>query len=337
MAVGVKRMTGYLRFFLAYLVLLSHTGFRVHGMNPGVFAVVIFYILAGHVVTHLLLDIFWKRGKSTLLFYLDRILRIYPLYFYVSLITLIFLAVTSFGGPKFSLLNIANNFLVIPLNYYMFIQDNLIILTSTKPPWWLIPPAWSLGAELQVYILLPLLIKIRKLGLFLLFGSFIVYSLANLNVVHSDYYGYRLIVGTLFIFMIGSFLQKIANKKITSLEFFSLFFIYIICVAWFIYFVVVKHTYGAYTRETLLGIILGTPVVYWAIINKKNLPFNRFLGSLSYGVFLSHFLSIWLLEYIGISPNNLYYLLLITIIVILISVIGVFLIEKPIEKIRFNL
>lgn len=49
-------MTGYIRFFLAFLVLISHLGIRFKGMNEGVFAVVIFYILAGHVVTKLFLE-----------------------------------------------------------------------------------------------------------------------------------------------------------------------------------------------------------------------------------------------------------------------------------------
>ena len=57
-------MFGYIRFALAFLVMLSHIGVRVYGLNPGVMAVVIFYILAGYVVSHLFNDscthLFWK-------------------------------------------------------------------------------------------------------------------------------------------------------------------------------------------------------------------------------------------------------------------------------------
>ena len=42
-------MFGYIRFILAYFVLLSHVGIGLAGKNIGVFAVVIFYILAGLV------------------------------------------------------------------------------------------------------------------------------------------------------------------------------------------------------------------------------------------------------------------------------------------------
>ena len=332
-----RGLTGYLRFLLAYLVLLSHIGFRIDGLNPGVFAVVIFYILAGHVVTHLLYDIFWRKEKTVLTFYVDRFLRIFPLYLFVSLITTIFLLLTSFGNPEFKTLNVVNNLLIVPLNYYMYIEENLIILTSTNPPWWLIPPAWSLGTELQVYMLLPLLLRFHKIGIFLFFSSLCVYSLANLNVIHSDYFGYRLIVGVLFIFMLGSLIQKMATNRAKRYEIAVVIATYLFCVFWFSYFVLIKHLYGAYTRETLLGIIIGLPIVHVAVKSKVRFPFNRTLGNLSYGVFLSHFLAIWILEYLGLPKEGLLFVIAVSVLSVIIAWTGVVLVDKRIEKIRFKL
>lgn len=75
-------MTGYIRFFLAFLVLISHLGIRFKGMNEGVFAVVIFYILAGHVVTKLFLEKIKSNDiiKRLKIFYIERFLRIFPRY-----------------------------------------------------------------------------------------------------------------------------------------------------------------------------------------------------------------------------------------------------------------
>jgi len=335
---GISRgMTGYLRFLLAYLVLLSHVGFRVEGLNPGVFAVVIFYILAGHVVTHLLFDVFWNRRKSIFTFYKDRFLRIFPLYLFVSLITVVFLLSTSFGSPEFKPINVINNLLLIPLNYYMYIYDKLIILTSTNPPWWLIPPAWSLGAEFQIYLLLPFLIRFPLVGIFFFFCSLCVYSAANLNLIHSDYFGYRLIPGVLFIFMMGSIIQKAASGKASNYEKLTLTVTYTFCILWFLYFVVEKHIYGAYTRETLLGIIVGAPIVYMNLKLKLKLPFNRTLGNLSYGVFLSHFLAIWILEYLGFPKKGILFPISVSVITLTIAWVGVTLVDKKVEKIRFNL
>ncbi len=329
-------MTGYLRFFLAVLVMLSHMGFRVEGMNPGVFAVVIFYMLAGHVVTHLIYDVFWKKEKAILKFYLDRILRIFPMYLFVSCLTIFFLLLTSFGNPEFKKLNLLNNFLVIPLNYYMYIYTYIIILTSTNPPWWLIPPAWSLGAELQVYFLLPFLFRFPVLGVIAFLCTLCVYSLANLSLIHSDYFGYRLLVGVLFIFMLGGFLQKIKTGKASRWEIALTTGTYLFCIVWFLYFVLGKHTYGAYTRETLLGIIVGLPVVYLSMNFRVRLPFNRLLGNLSYGLFLAHFPAIWFFEYLGIKKTE-QLLPDVFLLSVFVSYLGVTLIEKRIEKIRFRL
>ena len=45
-------MFGYIRFILAYFVLLSHVGIGLAGKNIGVFAVVNFYILSGLVTSN---------------------------------------------------------------------------------------------------------------------------------------------------------------------------------------------------------------------------------------------------------------------------------------------
>mgnify|MGYP003343567634 FL=1 len=44
---------GYLRLILALLVLLSHAGWRVAGLNPGVTAVIGFYLISGYVMAGL--------------------------------------------------------------------------------------------------------------------------------------------------------------------------------------------------------------------------------------------------------------------------------------------
>ena len=77
-------MFGYLRFILAYAVMLSHIGVRVHGLNPGVMAVVVFYLLAGYVVSFLYRELFASRQERLRYFYMDRIKRIFPLYLYVD-------------------------------------------------------------------------------------------------------------------------------------------------------------------------------------------------------------------------------------------------------------
>ena len=212
-------MFGYLRFILSFLVLLSHVDVRFYGLNPGVFAVVIFYILAGYVVAHLWEDIIPngpndQDSKDRLYrFYKDRALRILPLYIYAAFLTILFLLITGYANPQFSIIKLVNNFLIIPLNYFMFI-DNTIL--TTTPDGWLIPPAWSLGTELQAYILLPFIFLFKKLKIVLVIFSFCIYLTANLSIINPDYFGYRLIVGVFFIFVAGIAIQLIQNSKTSN-------------------------------------------------------------------------------------------------------------------------
>ena len=333
-----RALIGYLRFFLAFLVMISHVGTRFWGMNPGVWAVVVFYILAGHVITHLLLDIFWGNGKNAKYYYIDRILRIFPLYLFICGLTSLFLIVTDFGNPQFKPVNCINNFLIVPLNYYMYDFNKIVILTGTNPPWWLIPPAWSLGAEVQTYFMLPFLLKWKKLGIVTVLLSLTVYSAANLSLIHSDYFGYRLLPGVIFIFIVGSLIQKTATGTAEKYEKLTLISVYIFCLLWFIYFVLIKGIYGAYTRETLLGVLIGSPLVYTGIkLRKKRLPFNRLAGNLSYGLFLSHFPSIWLLEWAGLKENSHLFLPVLFLVSTFFAFIGVKLIDEKIERFRFQL
>ncbi len=329
-------MTGYIRFFLAFLVLLSHADIRLYGLNPGVVAVVIFYLLAGSVVSHLLTEII-PRGKGQISrFYRDRILRIFPLYLYVVALTGLFLFFTSFGAPQISFIKIINNLLIIPLNYFMVIDSTIL----TNPGWCLVPTAWSLGAELQAYLLLPFVIKNYNLKILLTLASFIVYLLANLAIIHPDYFGYRLICGVFFIFVIGSSMQRNNSTTPNTTDSFDR---WLPLTAWAFIFIsacIFFYTDSfspAYTKETFLGLLLGIPLIYLTFQIKKKFPLNSLLGSLSYGVFLCHFLGIWLLETLNIAQKgNAVYITILLLFSIFISYLGVVVVESPITKIRLK-
>ncbi len=236
----------------------------------------IFYILAGYVVSHLYKDIFSVTkapsnsfgGAFGVLqrvfpFYKDRFLRIFPLYLYVITITIIFLLLTSFSNPNFTLLKLINNVTIIPLNYYMYI-DNTVL---TNPSWWLIPPAWSLGTELQAYIVLPFALMFKRFKIVLAFLSFVVYIVANFSIIHPDYFGYRLIVGVFFIFLLGSAIQ--------SYEKTDKYFITAVWISILIFIPIFAYTNSfspTYTKETFIGLLVGIPLVL--LISKTKRKFH---------------------------------------------------------------
>jgi len=316
-------MFGYLRFFLAFLVMLSHIGIKFYGLNPGVIAVVFFYILAGFVVSHIYIDIIPNRPNRLLLFYKDRLLRIFPLYLYVIIITSVFLLYTSFGNPNFSSITLINNITIIPLNFYMYIDST--ILKSTTPPWNLIPPAWSLACELQAYLLLPFILNSKKIRTILVTFSFAIYLIANLSIINPDYFGYRFILGVFFIFAIGASLQQ---KQLRYPAFIWLTILFITPL-----FYLTDSFSPTYTKETFIGLLVGVPVVYTFSKSKIKLPLNSLFGSLSYGLFLTHFLSIWILQYLHYTANNLYiYILLVALISLIFSFFGVKIVEKQVIR-----
>ncbi len=307
-------MFGYLRFILSILVMLSHLNIRFFTLNQGVFAVTIFYILAGFVVSYLYSSIIPNRKYKILLFYKDRINRIFPLYLYMVILTIIFLLLTNYGNPNFNLLNLFYNITIIPLNYYMYIDSTIL----TNPSWCLIPPAWSLGTELQAYLLLPFALISLRFRYFSLFFSFTVYALANFTILQPDYFGYRFIIGIFFIFLIGTFIQESKYKPLILIWILTL-----ILISTLIYLNLEKI---AYARETSIGILIGIPLIYILSKVKIKLPFNPIFGSLSYAIFLSHFLSIWIIDYFLDKKETI----LILVLTIFISFNGVFL-EKKIK------
>jgi peptidoglycan/LPS O-acetylase OafA/YrhL len=102
------------------MVVLSHTGVSFFTLSPGVMAVVVFYILAGFVVSHIYNDILPNSKYKLFHFYKDRLLRVFPLYLYVCTLTLIFITLTSYSSQSYSLTAVVGNAFIIPLNYYMY-------------------------------------------------------------------------------------------------------------------------------------------------------------------------------------------------------------------------
>lgn len=327
-------MFGYLRFILAFFVLISHVDVRFYGLNPGVTAVVIFYLLAGHVVSHLWDNVLPKGRGRLWRFYRDRVLRIMPMYLYVTALTLVFLVVTGYGSPDYGLFRLLGNFLVVPVNFYMILDTTIL----TDPSWALIPVAWSLGAELQAYVVLPLILRFNSWKWMLIAGSFFIYFLANTGILHPDYFGYRLVCGVFFMFAAGSCIQRTGQRSTRSADRFEHWFpvcLWTCALAWLAAGFTGAAPLHGYARETLLGMVLGIPLVVIGTRTRITLPFNALLGSLSYGMFLAHFLMIWGLDYVEIStalPNG--YIPVVTAGAVVMAWTGVAYVEAPVDRIR---
>lgn len=313
-------MFGYIRFILAYFVLLSHVGIGLAGKNIGVFAVVIFYILAGLVTSKVFIKIAPQNAQISY-FIKDRFLRIYPAFFFALALTVLFFCATSYLHPNFSVKNLLLNALIAPLNYFFWLDVSVIDAPVGLN--FLIPPAWSLGAELQAYALLVLAIKFRRLGYALALGSLGVYAAANLGFIDSDIYGYRLVCGVFFMFYTGFLIYQ---GQLGRLAVFYAAMTALVCYLFY------SRNLGVFGTETALGYLIGAALVLAHERFKFKLKFNDIAGSLSYSLFISHFLFIWLSRFLLGSVN----LTFITAGSVAFGLVNFYLIERKINKIRFK-
>lgn len=112
------------------------------------YAVTIFFTLSGFLITYLLVQEKKKAPISIKYFYIRRILRIWPLYFFYLALAIITIAV--YEPVK----------LPGALPYYLFFAANIPSLFNNHLPF--LAQYWSLGVEEQFYIFWPWLIKGSK-------------------------------------------------------------------------------------------------------------------------------------------------------------------------------
>jgi len=148
-----------IRAFAASLVIFVHfnqfaylfglSGFY-HQVETAGIAVTVFFVLSGFLITYLLLEEKLKFGSVSLLkFYMRRILRIWPLYYLILIITFILYIAIPYLHQGNDLKRIFNLYAFFLPNYAYVINLTLVPIT----------PLWSIGVEEQFYLIWPWLFK----------------------------------------------------------------------------------------------------------------------------------------------------------------------------------
>lgn len=314
---------GTYRLLLAICVLLSHAGVVLFGHNQGVSAVISFFLLSGFVMTALIRRNYNGKGEIKR-FYLDRALRLFPQFIFYLVATLIFVATTDHQSPfleDLSGVKVAMNALMLPLSLYMLGLEKAL----------LIPQAWSFGLELTFYLSIPfvLLYRLERYAFLL---SLCVFGFAYFGIIDSDIFGYRLLPGTLFMFLLGSFLY--GRKSIEQIAF--LLATYLISFLAFLWVLYDANFMRPYNFEVLLGILVGLPIVS-GLIRLPSAKIDEVLGNISYGVFLNHFLLIWIFQALNIDLNTTKAITALIITSIGLGWLTYNVIEKPVLVIRRHL
>lgn len=292
-----KELTS-LRGIAVILVILSHwypSNFILNRYTQnGILGVTLFFVLSGFLITGILykqklkIDFNESIIKSVKTFYIRRSLRIFPIYYFVLTLVLIFnknLISESFGWHFFYLSNV-----------YFYLTHSWQGELSHL---------WSLSVEEQFYLVFPFLIYFIKNTFHLkiiFFGILISFLFKILIISETSFFGRFLILGSIDSFFIGSFFAISKMSPNNIYDYFKKNKTYLVLI--FISFFIIVHLpffnyfdSNYYTSIYLIVISIGfgiliddlavdnTKKVYRYILNNKIL-FKT--GELSYGIYLFH-------------------------------------------------
>ncbi len=316
---------GLYRFLLALVVLVSHTELHPAGFAVGVSAVISFFILSGYVMT-LLVDRHYASPEKAPLFYLDRVARIFPQYLFYLVVTIVLVGQhrIAFGFAKdCDAFQAALNVAVLPLNWSPTVSLDCVNL----------PQAWSLALELTFYLIVPFLVCYRRLARTAAALSLCVFAAAFASLIDTEIYGYRMLPGTLFMFMAG---MVLARRDAVTPWFPALVWIATVGLLAMLYFDGGLRQAGV-SKDILLGLAIGLPVVA-GLKRLESSRLDEIFGNLSYGVFLNHLVCMNVLEQmLGFRIDSIARLCVLIEIATLVSLLTYHVIEKPVLTLRRRL
>ena len=340
---------GAFRLLLAWMVIACHTAgyYDIFSVDFGTIAVSTFFFISGYLMPLTYEKNYekygWKQGIKK--FYINRFIRIFPIYWVTLLIPISMSIIVSCLHGKWegissspSVLGWFQNILLIGINQSLLWGGSEILNN----------PAWTLDVELQYYLLAPFIYIIfqrcRQETIFVLvllsFFSFMIYFYPT-NLVYID----RSFFGWSFFFIIGFFFKNI------KYNFYDVLKLSIFLIITTIFFAYEPHlSKSLVIRNFLLSMtFISVSLPLLLIQNEfKSSNLDKKLGDFSYPTYIIHFfmLSIGLkisnlitLHFHFLNEGGLYLKFLITffsniLLTTILSILVLRYIADPIESFR---
>jgi peptidoglycan/LPS O-acetylase OafA/YrhL len=297
--------------FAAHAVTIAGAAPRLKGVVPGEFGVTVFFFLSGYLITTLLRMEHAKTGRVSLrAFYLRRVLRIFPPLYLVLFATTALTLMRPVPDLRISLEGVLAQATYLT-NYYIVLNG---WWTGHAPGTWIF---WSLAVEEHFYLLFPLLylVLLRRLpsrqrqalvlagicAAVLAWRFVLVYGFG----AHKD----RVYVATdtrIDSIMFGCILGVVANPVLDSTIYSDRWWKYVwvplALIGLLVSFVVKSSGFQWVFAYSLQGICLFplfiAAVRYpnWGPFQLLNLGWVKFVGVVSYSIYLMHPAVLWAMK-----------------------------------------
>jgi peptidoglycan/LPS O-acetylase OafA/YrhL len=344
---------GTLRTLLAITVVLAHVtgGDAFVGAKN---AVQMFYVMSGFLMSYVLTES--RTYATTRDFYINRYLRLYPIYFVVGVLAIgaqlaaqqaqlrdvyrdapasasLFLTganLTLFAQDWVHFMSVEGGKLALSSNFY----DSEVPLYRGL----IVPQAWTIGVELSFYLVAPFVLRSRKLLVSVLLLSLGVrVFLMALGLGRHDPWSYRFFPAELMLFLLGSLAHQVLLPRYRTIFQDALPGIAVAVTALTI---AMTLAYAWIPGSDLLKepvlFLAFTLAVPMAFVFQGKSALDRWVGELSYPIYINHMLVIMLLaavdRRIGMNP------LLVSASTVVMSIVAAILLNRfvgePFERVR---
>lgn len=354
---------GILRFILAISVVISHSS-PIFGLSfvGGQVAVQSFYIISGFYMSMILNEKYINSKNSYSLFISNRLLRLFPIYWFVLLLTVLSsfavylytnggnLGRLSIYSENYQSLNFSSLGFLIFTNLFLFGQDVVMFLglnadtgnlfftkdfSQTSPPLYsflLLPQAWTIGVELTFYLIAPFILK---RNIWVILAIILISGLLRLCLYGSglnfDPWTYRFFPTELMFFLLGNIsyhiYNKIRKKDISPSIYAGIFILILIFITLYL-----QLPFSGKIFIYFICFFIGLPFIFKRTHKSRT---DIYIGDLSYPVYISHLLILSFLNAPNIKwiHNNGLILSLSTVV---FSMLINYFIARPVEIIRQN-
>ncbi len=310
---------GVIRILLAIAVVLAHSE-PIFGYSymSGKVAVQVFYIISGFYMSLILNE----KYNSYKLFISNRFLRLFPMYWLVLVLTIIVSIGGIFltNGLEYGRLDGFKNFhenlsvfgwiIVLFSNVFLIFQDIIMFIntntdgslttilynnpnTISLHKFLIVPQAWTIGVELAFYLIAPFIVRKNiYLLIFLLSTSLFIKHLLNSNGLNYDPWTYRFFPAEMTFFFLGilsyKLYIKIKDVKINKLLANIVLSIELILI--------LSYNYIRPEIFEILFVIQFSVLLPILFIHTKYWKIDRYIGELSYPIYISHIFIITILN-----------------------------------------